>query len=44
MLVVRKMMDPVGVLESEMFPSHATNGLGSLGLFLERFQPEAVDL
>lgn len=34
MLVVGKTMDPVGVLESdaEMFPSHATNGLGGLGL------------
>ena len=46
MLVIGKIMDHVGVLESdvEMFPSHATNGLGGPGLFLDFFESEATDL
>lgn len=46
MLVISRIMDHVGVLESdvEMSPRHATNGLGGLGLFLDFLEPEAADL
>lgn len=41
MRVVGKVIDSVGVLgsDTEMFPGHATNGLGGLGPFLHFFEP-----